>query len=101
MMVQFSILPVSSEQHIGDAVAKAVKIIHESGLEYKLTPMGTLIKGDWKPVMEVIKKCHETVREDFDRVMTQIKIDDVKDKDVVFDDKIKSVEEKAGVTFKK
>lgn len=101
MMVQFSILPVSSEQHIGDAVAKAVKIVHESGLDYKLTPMGTLIKGEWKPVMDVIKKCHEAVREDFDRVMTQVKIDNVKDGDIDFDHKIKSVEEKAGVEFKK
>ena len=100
-MVQFSILPVGDEQHIGDAVAKAVKIVHDSGLDYKLTPMGTLIKGDWKPVMDTIKKCHDAVRADFDRVSTQLKIDDLKDGDVDFDHKIKSVEEKAGTEFKK
>lgn len=101
MMVQFSIMPISDNPHLAEPIAKAMKIIHESGLEYRLTSMGTLIKGDWKEVMEVVKKCHEAVREDYDRVMTQIKIDDVKNGERTFDDKIKSVEEKAGMEFKK
>jgi uncharacterized protein (TIGR00106 family) len=101
MMVQLSIMPISDNPHLAESVAKAVKIIDESGLEYRLTSMGTLIKGDWKEVMEVVKKCHEAVREDYDRVMTQIKIDDVKNGERTFEDKIKSVEEKAGMEFKK
>lgn len=101
MMVQLSILPVSEESHLSEPISKAVKIIHESGLEYRLTPMGTLISGEWKEVMAVIKQCHEAVAADFDRVITQIKIDDVKDQNRAFDDKIKVVEEKAGIEFKK
>ncbi|MFQ5865311.1 MAG: MTH1187 family thiamine-binding protein [bacterium] len=101
MMVQFSIMPISDNSHLGKPVAKAVKIIHESGLEYRVTAMGTLIKGDWKEVMDVVKKCHDALRHEYDRVMTQIKIDDVKDGEPTFDDKIRSVEEKAGMEFKK
>lgn len=101
MMVQLSILPVGNDQHIGGAVAKAVKIVEDSGLEYKLTPMATMIIGEWKEVMAVVKKCHDAVRAEHDRVITQIKIDDVKNSSVSFDDKIKSVEGKAGKTFKK
>ncbi len=101
MMVQLSIMPISDDQHLSEPIAKAVKIIHESGLEYKLTPMGTLIKGEWNEVMSLAKKCHQAVREDFDRVTTQIKIDDVKNGDISFDDKIRAVEEKAETEFKK
>lgn len=101
MMVQVSILPVGEEKHLAEHVAKAVKIIHESGLQYKLTPMATLILGEWKEIMPVIKKCHEALKQDFDRIITQIKIDDVKDGSLTFDGKIKAVEEKAGVEFKK
>ncbi len=101
MMVQLSIMPISEDQHLSEPIAKAIKIIHESGLEYKLTPMGTLLKGEWKEVMNVVKKCHQTVSEDFDRVVTQIKIDDVKNGDISFDDKIRAVEEKAETEFKK
>lgn len=101
MMVQFSIMPISGTPHLGEAIAKAVAIIDDSGLEYRLTPMATLIKGEWKDVMKVVKKCHDAVRKDYDRVTTQIKIDDFKDHDIAFDDKIHSVEEKAGKEFKK
>ena len=101
MMAQVSILPISDKTSISEPVAKTLKIIHESGLEYKLTPMGTLLRGEWNEVMKVVKKCHDAVREDFDRVMTQIKIDDNKTGNYSFDDKVKSVEEKAGMEFNK
>lgn len=101
MMVLVSILPVSEESHLAEPISKAIKIIHESGLDYKLTPMATLIRGEWQEVMPVLKKCHEAVREDFDRVITQIKIDDVKDSSLTFEGKIKAVESKAGMTFNK
>ena len=101
MMVQLSIVPVGDEKHLGGPIAKAVKIIHESNLDYRLTPMGTLIKGDWKAVMAVVKQCHDAIREDFDRVVTQIKIDDIKDRDVEFNDKIAAVEKEAGLEFRK
>jgi uncharacterized protein (TIGR00106 family) len=100
-MVQLSIVPISDKISLGEPIAKAVKIVHESGLEYRLTPMGTLIKGEWNEVMKVVKKCHEAVRADFDRVMTQIKIDDLKDREVSFDDKVRSIEEKAAMEFRK
>jgi len=101
MMVQVSILPVSEDAHLSERISKAIKIIHDSGLEYKLTPMATLILGEWHEVMAVVKKCHEAVAEDCDRVITQIKIDDVKEGSLSFDGKISAVEEKAGIAFKK
>lgn len=101
MMVHFSILPISDNPHMGEPISKAIKIVHDSGLDYRLTPMGTLINGEWEDVIAVIKKCHETLRDDFDRVITSIKIDDNRLKKVSFDDKIQSVEEKSGIQFNK
>ena len=101
MMVHLSIMPVSDEAHLSESVAMAVKIIDDSGLEYQLNAMGTLIKGDWKEVMQVVKKCHDAILDTTDRVVTQIKIDDDKSVDRTFSDKVKSVENKAGVTLQK
>ncbi|MFQ5707178.1 MAG: MTH1187 family thiamine-binding protein [bacterium] len=101
MMVQFSIMPISDSPHLSEAIARAVKIIDESDLDYRLTPMGTLIRGEWKEVMAVIKKCHEAVKEDYDRVVSQIKIDDKKNGEVSFEDKVKSIEDKVKVKLKK
>ncbi|MCG8608802.1 MTH1187 family thiamine-binding protein, partial [bacterium] len=90
MMVQISILPISDQVSISEPLASALKIIHESGLEYRLTPMGTLLLGEWNEVMPVVKKCHDAVRENSDRVVTQIKIDDNKNTPHGFDGKVQA-----------
>ena len=100
MMVEFSIVPVSDSRHLSEPIARALKIVHTSGVEYRLTPMGTLLRGEWDEVMAVIKQCHETLRQDFDRVITNIKIDDVLERPA-FDDKIDSVEQKSGLKLNK
>jgi uncharacterized protein (TIGR00106 family) len=100
MMIEFSILPVGEESHIGKYIAAAVKIVHESGMEYRLTPMGTILIGEWEPAMSVIRKCHDAVRQMSDRVMTRIKIDDF-GKERMPEDKIESVEKLLGFAAKK
>ncbi len=101
MMIHLSIMPVADDVHLSEPVAAAVKIVHDSGLEYRLTAMGTLIRGDWNEVMGVVKACHETILQKYDRVVTQVKIDDNKNGDPGFDDKVKSAEEKSGITLNK
>jgi len=101
MMVELSIVPLGKETHIGKYVAEAVKVIEQSGIEYRLTPMGTLLVGEWEPVMEVVRKCHEAVRAKSDRVITKIKIDDFKGQSRAPEDKVKSVEKILGHEVKK
>jgi len=101
MMIEFSILPVSEDAHLGKYIATAVKIVHDSGMEYRLTPMGTILMGEWEPAMAVIRKCHEAVRQMSDRVMTRIKVDDSKDGARLPEDKVKSVENLLGFQVKK
>jgi uncharacterized protein (TIGR00106 family) len=101
MMIEFSILPISEESHISKYIAAAVKIVHESGMEYRLTPMGTILIGEWEPAMAVIRKCHDAVRQMSDRVMTRIKIDDFKDGQRLPEEKVKSVESQLGFQAKK
>jgi uncharacterized protein (TIGR00106 family) len=101
MMVELSIVPLSKEVHLGKHVAEAVKIVEQSGLEYRLTPMGTLLVGEWEPVMSVVRQCHEAVRKMSDRVFTKIKIDDFKGSERMPEDKVKSVEKHLGHEVKK
>ncbi len=101
MMVEFSVIPVSEDEHVAKYVAEAVRVVAESGLEYKLTPMGTLIRGDWEQVMKVIKAAHDKVREMTDRVITKIYIDASKTHDPAFEEKVKAVEQVIGKDVKK
>ena len=101
MLVEFSILPIGEEAHIGKYIAAAVKIVHNSGIDYRLTPMGTILVGEWEPTMAVVRQCHEAVRQMSDRVMTKIKIDDFKGIERGPEDKVKSVENHLGFEVKK
>lgn len=76
MIVEFSIVPIGRGIHLSKAIAELIKIVERSGVDYQLTPMGTIIEGDWDTVMGVIKKCHLRALSDARRVVTNIRIDD-------------------------
>lgn len=95
-IAEVSVVPIgTSGTSVSKYVAGAVTILKESGLKYKLTPMGTVIEGELKDVLAVITKMHETPFEkDAQRVYTVIKIDDRRDVRGEMDKKVQSVMEK-------
>ena len=64
-------------------VTSAVQVIKDSGLNYQLTGMSTLIEADnYKQLYDVIAKAQEAVFDaGSDRVYTIIKVDDRRDKE--------------------
>lgn len=101
MIVQFSIVPLGKGPGIGDDVAKVLKIVDNSGLSYKITPMGTVVEGRWDDVMGLIKKCHSLVLKSGERVVTSITIDDRKRRKNMMEEKIRSVEKRLGKSLRK
>jgi uncharacterized protein (TIGR00106 family) len=96
IMVEFSIVPVGEGSSISAHVARAVQVVDGSGLLYKVTPMGTVIEGDWDDVLGVIKESFYRVLEDCSRVTCSIKIDCRKVDHSRMEEKVNSVEEKVG-----
>ena len=101
MLAEFSIVPVGTGSSIGDQLAEILKIVDESGLAYKINPMGTVIEGEWDDVMRLVKKCHKTVMKNGERAITTIAIDDRKGKPNRIEEKVKSVERRLGKSLKK
>ncbi len=101
MIVEFSILPVGAGESVSKHVAKALDIVDESGLKYQFTPMGTILEGEYKPVMRTIRRCHLAVLEDCERVVTTIKMDDRKHAVGEMEKKIASVESRLGKELEK
>ncbi len=101
MMVELSILPVGRDEHVGKYVAEAVKVIHASGLEYRLAPMGTIIVGEWEKVMPVVKQAHDAVRRHSSRVITKLKIDDFSGQERMPEEKVAAVEKILNFKVKK
>ena len=101
MLVEFSIIPIGSGSSIGARLAEVLKIVDSSGLPYKANPMGTVIEGEWDELFALIKKCHMTMREKEERVVTSLTIDDRKGRPDRLEQKVKSVEDRIGKTLKK
>ncbi len=101
MLIEFSIVPVGSGSSIGERLADVLKIVDESGLPYKINPMGTVVEGDWDELFSLVRKCHETVIKTEERVLTSISVDDRKGKSNRLEEKVKSVERRLGKQLKK
>ena len=95
-IVEISIVPIGTPTtSVSQYVAGAVDILQHSGLQYRLTPMGTVIEGDLRDIMAVVLRMHESPFErNMQRVYTVIKIDDRRDTATGMDYKVLSVEKK-------
>ncbi len=100
MIVNFSVVPIGKGNSLSTQVAEVLKVVDESGINYKLHSMGTILEGDWDKILRLIKKCHERTLEDSDRVLTTITIDDRKGKSGRIVGKVQSVERKLGKELK-
>ncbi|NUO09010.1 MAG: MTH1187 family thiamine-binding protein [Candidatus Brocadia sp.] len=102
MIAEISVIPIGKGIDLASYVAKVVKIIDESGLDYKLNPMGTVVEGDSDRVFDLIKKCHDKMLELSERVYTTVKIDERKvEKGQMLEQKIQAVEKELGRSLKK
>lgn len=78
MLFSFSIAPATTPHEDGsmaDIVARAVKVIRDSGLPHETTSMFTTVEGEWDEVMPVIKAACEAVGEASPRVSLVLKAD--------------------------
>jgi uncharacterized protein (TIGR00106 family) len=101
MLIEFSIVPVGSGSSIGNRLAEVLKIVDESGLPYKVNPMGTVVEGEWDDLLRLVKKCHKAVMKTEERAVTTISIDDRKGKPNRIEAKVTSIEKRIGRTLKK
>jgi uncharacterized protein (TIGR00106 family) len=101
MLVQFSVVPLGRGESIGAQVAKILDLVDGSGLAYRLTPMGTIVEGEWDEVMALVGKCHREALKDAPRALTTITIDDRPGKADRITEKVRSVEAKLGRVLKK
>ncbi len=96
-LVFVSMTPLGKEESVSKYVSRVVDIIDKSGLEYRLTPMGTIIEGNnWEEVMSILKRGFEAMAEDCNRISITMKIDYRKGKEGRLSKKIESIEKKLG-----
>ena len=74
-LIDFSIFPIGKGESVSPYVARVVTIIRDSGLKYKLGPMGTTIEGEWDELMDVVSRCFKELKQDCGRIYMSIKVD--------------------------
>jgi uncharacterized protein (TIGR00106 family) len=96
VLLEFSLYPTDKGESVSDYVKRNLEIIDDSGLPYRLGPMGTTLEGEYDEVMAVVKKCFDTMSEDCGRVACQIKIDYRAGRSGRLDGKVRTLVEKTG-----
>lgn len=78
MLLAFSIAPATPAEggSYAEAVASAVRVVRESGLPNETTSMFTTVEGEWDEVMDVLRRCVDTMTDaGADRVSLVVKAD--------------------------
>lgn len=101
ILLEFSMSPMDKGESLSPYVSRSLEIVSNSGLDYRLTPMGTILEGEFDEVMGVVKKCYEKMSSDCNRITCSVKIDYRKGAKGRLESKIASVEAKLGKTLKK
>jgi len=104
MLAELEIVPIgTTSASLSGLLVQVAKLIDQSGLDYRVGPMGTVVEGDWDRVMQLAKACHQSMLSSAQRVITTIRIDDRSDKPgpgrIV--QKVQSLESKLGKPLKK
>jgi uncharacterized protein (TIGR00106 family) len=75
VLAEFSVYPLGRQESVGDYIARCLKIIEASGMDYQCHAMGTTIEGDLDEVIDVVKQCVDDLSGECNRVECTMKLD--------------------------
>jgi uncharacterized protein (TIGR00106 family) len=91
-----NIIPLGTKTaSVGDYVVDCQRALRAEGVEFRLTDMGTIIAGETPQLLALAARIHAMpFARGVQRVVTQISIDERRDKSVSLGDKVHSVQER-------
>jgi uncharacterized protein (TIGR00106 family) len=75
VLLEFAMAPTGQGESMSAQVARILDVIDKSGVPYQLTPMGTILEGEWDDVMRVVTACFKTLQADCPRISMNCKMD--------------------------
>ena len=83
-LMHLTIIPLGTNSpSVGEYVADIQKVLEKSGFPYELTDMGTIIEGKTEDLLKLAKQLSELpFSRGVNRVLTQISLDDRRDRKV-------------------
>jgi len=77
-------------------IARVVEVLENCGVKYRVGPLGTCLEGNLDDILTAIRRCHEAMARDHERVITHIKLDDRKSQAHSLTGMVKAVENQLG-----
>ena len=74
-ILNVSIFPTDKGESVSGFVARAVKVIQDSGLAYQTGPMSTAIEGEWDEAISLLNDCYRSLEPVADRIYIQAAFD--------------------------
>ncbi len=99
-LMEFTIIPLDKGDSFSSYVARMLDIVDQSGLEYRLTPMGTVVEGAWPDLLSLLNSCFSSMQEVSDRISLNVKFDHRKGREGRLTGKVESVKQKLGRDLK-
>ncbi|VFM94926.1 MAG: uncharacterized protein, MTH1187 family [Candidatus Kentron sp. G] len=98
VLLEFSMFPTDKGESVSQYVSEIIKMIRNAGVDYQLTPMGTLIEtGDIKQALGLVEQAYNTLEGlGCNRVYSVLKFDIRNGKTNRLSQKIKSVTDRIG-----
>lgn len=96
MVAEFSIVPMGKGTRIGRGLAPVMRMVDDSGLDYRVGSMCTVVEGTWDEVMRLVRRCHQAMLQKSPRVITSIKLDDRRGARGRIEGKVRSVIRSSG-----
>jgi uncharacterized protein (TIGR00106 family) len=100
VLLEFAMNPPDRGQGLTAYVARILDVIDRSGVTYRLTPMGTILEGNFDAVMKVVADCFHALEPDCPRIGMNLKMDYRAGDESRLATKIESVEKRLGRKLK-
>ena len=96
VLLEFAMAPHGQGESVSAYVARILDVIDKSGVAYQLTPMGTILEGEWDEVIGVVSACFRELERDCNRIGVNLKVDYRKGPAGRLKSKIERVEKQLG-----
>jgi len=97
VLLNFAMFPTDKGAGVSPYVSKVLRFVRDSGVAYRLNPMGTTIEtNSMEEALDIVNQAYKILEPDAERIYTTINIDARKGPSDRIQGKIDSVERKIG-----
>ena len=99
VIAEISVIPIGTgSSSLSEYVAEAIEVLRQQkGIKHQVTATGTILIGKLDNVLDAVKKMHESIFSDrVKRVVTILKLDDRRDKELTIGYEVESVMKRLG-----